>query len=95
MVKWRVVEGAVSTLLPRSPGSLRAKCAATISSHAHRIIATIRHRLTNTRVEALNTTLRLIVRRAYGFRTARAMIALAILKLGGYRPELPNTARPT
>lgn len=69
-----------------------AKCAATIASYAERIIATIRHRLTNARVEAVNTTLRLVVRRAYGFHSAHAMIALAMLKLGGYRPELPNTA---
>ncbi len=69
-----------------------ARCAQTIADYHERIVATIRHRLTNARVEAINTTLRLIVRRAYGFHSARAMIALAMLKLGGYRPELPNTA---
>ncbi len=69
-----------------------AKTAETISEFFDRIVDTIRHRLTNARIEAVNTTLRLIVRRAYGFHSARAMIALAMLKLGGYRPELPNTA---
>lgn len=68
------------------------RCAQTISEHAERIVATIRYRLTNARVEAVNTTLRLVVRRAYGFHSAQAMIALAMLKLGGYRPNLPNTA---
>ena len=69
-----------------------ARCAQAISEHAERIVATIRYRLTNARVEAVNTTLRLVVRRAYGFHSAHAMIALAMLKLGGYRPNLPNTA---
>jgi transposase len=69
-----------------------ARCAETLASYAERIIATIRYRLTNARVEAINTTLRLLVRRAYGFHSAKAMIALAMLKLGGYRPNLPNTA---
>ena len=68
------------------------RCAETLASYAERIIATIRHRLTNARVEAVNTTLRLLVRRAYGFHSAHAMIALAMLKLGGYRPNLPSTA---
>lgn len=68
------------------------RCAETIADYRERIVATIRHRLTNARTEAVNTTLRLVVRRAYGFHSARAMIALALLKLGGYRPNLPNTA---
>jgi transposase len=69
-----------------------ARCAQTIADYQDGIIATIRYRLTNARVEAVNTTLRLVVRRAYGFHSAQAMIALATLKLGGYRPTLPNTA---
>jgi transposase len=69
-----------------------AKCAETINSFYERIVATLRHGLTNARIEAVNTTLRLIVRRAYGIHSAKAMIALAMLKLGGYRPVLPNTA---
>jgi transposase len=68
------------------------RCAQTIADYHQRIVATIRYRLTNARVEAVNTTLRLVVRRAYGFHSANAMIALAMLKLGGYRPNLPNTA---
>lgn len=68
------------------------KTAETISGYFHRIVNTIRYGLTNARIEAVNTTLRLVVRRAYGFHSAQAMIALAMLKLGGYRPELPTTA---
>ena len=69
-----------------------AKAAATIHGHRDRIIATLRYGLTNARIEAINTTIRLICRRAYGFHTPHAMIALAMLKLGGYRPPLPTTA---
>jgi transposase len=68
------------------------RCAETIASYTERILATIRHRLTNARAEAVNTTLRLVMRRAYGFHSTDAMIALAMLKLGGHRPNLPNTA---
>ena len=42
------------------------------------------------RIEAINTTLRLICRRAYGFHSADALIALAMLTLGGLRPSLPG-----
>jgi transposase len=69
-----------------------AKIAETITGHRHHIIATLRYRLTNARTEAVNTTIRLITRRAYGFHSPDAMIALAMLKLGGYRPPLPKTA---
>ncbi len=69
-----------------------AKAAETINGYFRRIINTIRHRLTNARIEAVNTTLRLLVRRAYSFHSAQAMISLAMLKLGGYRPDLPTTA---
>ena len=43
----------------------------------------------NARIEQVNTQLRLITRRAYGFRTAEALIALAMLSLGGLCPPLP------
>lgn len=68
------------------------RLADTITRHRERIIATLRYGLTNARTEAINTTIRLITRRAYGFHTADAMIAVAMLKLGGYRPSLPATA---
>lgn len=66
------------------------KAAATIAQHRDQILQAITERITNARVEAVNTTLRLITRRAYGFHTARPMIALAML--GGHRPSLPTTA---
>lgn len=66
------------------------KLAKTISASRAGIIATLTYRLSNARVEAINTTLRLITRRAYGFHSAEALIALAMLTVGGLRPPLPG-----
>ena len=66
--------------------------AATIRQHRAQILLAISERVTNARTEAVNTTLRLIVRRAYGFHSADAMIALVKLKLSGQQPPLPTTA---
>ncbi|MCA1701289.1 MAG: ISL3 family transposase [Actinobacteria bacterium] len=68
------------------------KLAKTITAHRTGIVATLTHRLTNARTEAVNTTLRLITRRAYGFHSAEALIALAMLTVGGLRPPLPGRA---
>jgi transposase len=69
------------------------KLAQTIKQHHQGIIATLTHRLSNARIEAINTTLRLICRRAYGFHSADALIALAMLTVGGLRPSLPGRTR--
>ena len=37
-----------------------------------------------------NTKIRLITRMAFGFKSVEALIALALLTLGGYRPDLPG-----
>ena len=68
------------------------KLSKTITQHRTSIEATLRLGLTNARIEAVNTTLRLLVRRAYGFHSAAAMIALAMLVCGGLRPALPGRA---
>ena len=68
------------------------KLARTIRDHRAGIEATLQLGLTNARIEAVNTTLRLIVRRAYGFHSATALIALAMLTCGGLRPDLPGRA---
>ncbi|MCP4240015.1 MAG: ISL3 family transposase [bacterium] len=54
------------------------------------IDAVLTHGLTNARVEGLNTRLRLITRRAFGFHSAEAIIALGLLSLGGLAPCLPG-----
>jgi transposase len=54
------------------------------------IAATLIHGLTNALVESVNTKIRLIARRAFGFHNVQALIGLAQLSLGGYRPQLPT-----
>jgi len=54
------------------------------------IANTLKHRLANARVEAVNTRIRLLTRLAYGFKTAEPLIALAMLHLGGYNITLPG-----
>lgn len=39
---------------------------------------------------SLNTKIRLITRIAFGFKSPEALIALALLTLGGHRPALPG-----
>lgn len=66
------------------------KLAATIRADREAIVASLTHRLSNARMEAANTTIRLITRRAFGFHSAEALIALAMLTLGGLCPPLPG-----
>jgi transposase len=42
----------------------------------------------------VNTKIRLLTRIAFGFRSASALIALAMLSLGGHKPTLPGRAHP-
>ena len=66
------------------------KLARTITEQRPGIEAAIRHGLSNARVEQINTQLRLIIRRAFGFHSYDAPIALAMLTLGGLCPPLPG-----
>ena len=52
--------------------------------------AAIKHGLSNARVEAINTQIRMITRRAFGFHSPDALIALAMLSLSGLCPPLPR-----
>jgi transposase len=61
-----------------------------ISKHREAIDATLDHRLSNGLVESTNTKIRLLTRMAFGFKSPEAMIALAMLNLGGYCPPLPG-----
>jgi len=54
------------------------------------IEATLDHDLSNALIESTNTKIRLLTRIAFGFHSAEALIALAMLSLGGYRPALPG-----
>lgn len=61
-----------------------------IVKHRTRILAAIEHNLSNGLIESTNTKIRLITRIAFGFKSAEALIALALLNLGGHRPALPG-----
>lgn len=61
-----------------------------IVKHRDSILAAIQHGLSNGRIESVNTKVRLITRIAFGFRSPEALIALAMLSLGGHRPSLPG-----
>ena len=61
-----------------------------IVKHRRRILASIEHRLSNGLIESTNTKIRLITRQAFGFHSPQPLIAMAMLTLGGYRPNLPG-----
>ena len=64
-----------------------------IRKHRAAINATLEHRLSQGLIESTNTKIRVLTRMAYGFKSPEALIALALLALGGHRPHLPG--RPT
>lgn len=66
------------------------KVARSIRTHRSSIDAALMHELSNARVEAINTRLRLLTRIAFGFRSPDALIALAMLSLAGHCPPLPD-----
>lgn len=66
------------------------KLARTIRERKPGILAAIRLGLSNARVEALNTTARLVIRRARGFHTAEAALALIMLTCGPINITLPH-----
>jgi transposase len=63
------------------------RVARTIREHAAGILAYVRSRLNNGRTEALNGKARVITRRAYGFHSAHALIALLKLCCSGITLE--------
>jgi transposase len=71
-----------------------ADAARTIRAHKAGILAYIKERETNGFVEGLNNRLRMIARRAFGFHSAKALIAMLFLCCGGImlNPPLPGMA---
>jgi transposase len=61
-----------------------------IRRHKAGILASIDSSMSNGLIESVNTKIRLITRVAFGFHSADALIALAMLNLGGLRPALPG-----
>ncbi|MHB8692088.1 MAG: transposase [Solirubrobacteraceae bacterium] len=69
------------------------KLAQQVAAHLPGIAAALRYRLSNARTESVNTRIRLISRRAFGFHSPEALIALALLSLGDLCPPLPGLRR--
>lgn len=68
------------------------KLAKTIDRYRPLIWNTLDNELSNARVEATNTHLRVLTRRAYGFHSPESLIAIAMLTRGGLCPDLPGRA---
>jgi transposase len=66
------------------------KLARTIRKHKAGVIAAIKLGLSNGRLEALNSKVRLLSHRAYGFHSANALIAMIYLCCGGVQIPLPH-----
>lgn len=69
------------------------KVARSIAQWRDEIRASLSLRASNAGAESVNTRIRLILRRAFGFHTAEAAIALVMLSLGGRCPPLPGNRR--
>jgi transposase len=71
------------------------KAAKTMRDRRPIIVNAIEQNISNGRVEGLNTKVRLLVRRAYGFHSAEAALALIMLACGPIHLQLPqeNTAQ--
>jgi transposase len=66
------------------------KTAKTIRRHRDGILAAITLGVNNARAEGLNNHVRLITRRAYGFHSAQAALALVMLSCGPIELRLPH-----
>src|SRR6202171_4043205 len=64
-----------------------------IVRHREAIDAALDHGLSQGLIESTNTKIRLLTRIAFGFRSPEALIALAMLALGGHRPALPGRTK--
>ena len=66
------------------------KLARTIRKHKAGVLAAIEIGISNGRLEALNSKVRLLSHRAYGFHSADALIAMIYLCCGGIQITLPH-----
>jgi transposase len=65
------------------------KLSRTIRKHRDGILAAIRRGLSNARLEGLNSKVRLISHRSFGFHSAAPLIALIYLCCRGIEIDLP------
>jgi transposase len=92
-LKVDAVAGLIDRLLARlSRSRLKpfVRLGRTIRKHREGILAARRLNLSNARAEAMNNRVKLIVRRAYGFHSANAALALVHLTCGPITLTLPH-----
>jgi transposase len=65
---------------------------AKVRRHRVAIEASLRSGTSNALVESTNTKIRVLTRVAFGFRSPEALVAMAMLSVGGVCPELPGRA---
>lgn len=68
--------------------------AAKIRRHRNPIEQALRSNTSNALVESTNTKIRVLTRVAFGFRSPEALIAMAMLAVGGVCPDLPGRTTP-
>ena len=61
-----------------------------IKRHQNHILNTIRLGMSNARIEATNNKIKLIIRKAYGFRNIQNMLDMVYLVCSNLRVQLPN-----
>jgi len=66
------------------------KVARTMRDRRELRLNAVEHGISNGRVEGLNTKVRLLIRRAYGFHSADAALALVMLAAGPIDLKLPH-----
>jgi len=68
------------------------KLARTVRKNRERILAAVELNLSNSKLEGLNSKIRLINHRGYGHHSAEAVIAMVYLCCGGLTIKLPTTS---
>jgi transposase len=66
------------------------KFARTVRKHKHGVLAALKLGISNGRLEAMNSKVRLLSHRAYGFHSADALIAMIYLCCAGVQIALPH-----
>ena len=61
-----------------------------IKRHKTAILSTIKHGMTNARIEAVNNNIKVTIRMGYGYKNTDNLIALVRLKCGGFEIKLPG-----
>ena len=61
-----------------------------IKRHKTHILNTIRYGMSNARIEATNNKIKLIIRKAYGFRNIQNMLDMVYLVCSDIRIPFPN-----